>query len=129
MDYPTAYEAAVVALAAGRVSHTLTQDEIFRPAREWIYLRSAPDGDTIRVSGQDMPAQIVHHEHGDVFFDPNEPREPQFFGQLVQCPYCLSFYVSVALFLFYLAAGSVAVWILTPLALWMIATWLAAKVI
>lgn len=137
MSYPTAYEAIVIALAAGRISHTLTQDEIFRTAREWIYKRSAPEHSTIRLDGSDVPARMVidwtDPDTGKTYYaatkEPYLIREPGFFGQLVECPYCLSLYVSLALFALFVLLGSTAVWILTPLALWMAATWLAAKVI
>lgn len=99
-------------LAAGRVAYSITNDEIFRPLREAIYLRSAPRHDTILVFDQggdrEISARQFHpvNEDGHPFEGAGikragydwipelEPRRPGWAGQLFECPFCMSAWTS-----------------------------------
>lgn len=123
----TATDVAVfleLSLAAGRVGYSLTQDEIFRPVREAIYLHSAPHSDVIVKRGDEgdleLPARMVHRvtrlEQPDTSlgrdearerfmaqkgergweYMPQEPlRKPGMLGQLFECPFCMTFWTSL----------------------------------
>lgn len=120
MIQPTLYEIGVMALASGRVAFSLTNDEIFRPAREWIWKRSAPDEGPIRLDdGSDVPARMVH---GGVFKPTIPMREPGFWGQLAQCVHCVSFWTSLVILLAYVVFGSITISLLAPFALWGLAS-------
>jgi len=129
----------VVSLAAGRVAYSLTRDDIFRGLRESIWLRSAPedgmivertpDGDLTRparayhprvVPGS--PDTLVHD------YDPAAPfREPKFFGQLFECPYCMSFWTSAFAFVAWMILGDYVIYPALPLAIWAAANAYAVK--
>lgn len=140
------FEVAVMVTSAARVTYTVTSDDIFRPLREAIYKRSAPENDTIRIDDQDVPARMVHAGHYNVvdgvwdkgaavliartvyrFLPQEEPRPAGWWGSLISCPYCFSFWVALAWFALWLLLGETWVWIATPLALWFMANTLAVK--
>lgn len=134
----------VLALASGRVAFALTRDEIFRPLREWVWLRSSPEEGTILERSEDgdspRPARFYHltetkvqlvpdseltgtcadfDRFEDYAFDPGlGAREPGFFGQLLECPYCMSFWTSLAACAAWLTLGSDVLYPALPLALW-----------
>lgn len=113
----------VVALAAGRVAYSLTKDEIFRPVREWIWLRWAPESGVIRETGGEgdverparmyqvvgrdgdgdlvvldarSPKQVVGFTDAKFRFEPHHAmRKPTFLGQLTECFFCVSFWTSL----------------------------------
>lgn len=132
------YEVSVMALAAGRVSYSLTKDEIFRPVREAIWRRSSP---LYATNIQGEPWRMIecwkHNEQERARgwgkwseeFDPQSLREPGFFGRLVECANCLSFWVSLVIAIAYMAFGDVVVTLLAPLALWALANTYASKAI
>ena len=113
------YDLAVMALASGRIAYSITNDEIMRPMREWVFRRSAPHSGTIRIDTEDgyddVPASMVH----DGVFDPARSiRTPQFWGQLVECLMCMSFHTSLWILVAYLISAHWTVLALTPFALW-----------
>lgn len=133
----------VMALASGRVAYSLTQDDIFEPARRWIWWHSGPDvGSKINLFGQ-----IVEGRNWDRFRStPDEvarglskwqyesvddngmpPREPGWLGRLVGCFYCMSFWTSCAALAAYNVAPDLTVQICLPFALWAAANTYAAK--
>ncbi len=140
-----------LSLASGRVAYSVTQDDIFRPVREFVYKRSAPDSDTILVRDEngdhEYPARSFHY--GDlsgqgVFYPWNEgdaevwnvgwhyrpelpPREPGWAGCLIECPYCLSFWTSLIAGLAWLLLGDAVAVIAAPLAIWALANTYAVK--
>lgn len=122
------YDLAVIAVAAGRVADSISGDEIFRPLRNWVYLRSAPVDDSIVTygpSGDDVyPARMAtltseplslgtEYEgmRGDV-------RTPGFFGRLISCRVCLSFWVTLFWLAIYLLSAHWALTLATPFAIW-----------
>lgn len=118
---------AVITLASGRVAYSISQEEIFRPLRNWIFLRSAPvDAEIVlrREDGDEVwPARMVRDTLDGPSLEPNlDLRKPGFVGSAVSCPYCLSFWTSLAMILAYLALGHVVAVALTPLAVWAGAT-------
>ncbi len=122
------YDAAVLALSVGRISYSITSDEIFRPVREFVYRYSAP------ISATDIdgnPHRMIHHwknnkrerEAGwgkwSSDFDPElGVRDPGFFGELISCVYCASFYASFAALAAYIVWPEQTIVALTGFALW-----------
>lgn len=141
--------AAALSLASGRVAYSLTRDGIFRPVREWIWLRSPGEGATILLRGDDgdreVPARTMHY--GDLVSDrfyPGDndfvigalgyhfrpelpPRDPGFFGSLVECPFCLSFWTSLVAVAAWWLLGDDVIYPATPLAVWALANSYATK--
>lgn len=134
-----------LALASGRVAHSITQDTIFRPLREAIYRRSAPHGDVFFIVDGDgdrnLPARLVHdartwvvgEEYVDqigLFYAPAAPaRTPGFLGQLFECPFCMTFWTSAIAAAAWLALGDNVIYPTLPLALWALANSYAIKAI
>lgn len=134
----------VLALASGRVAFSLTKDEIFRPLREWIWMRSAPEEAMIVTRGdngdQTIPARMMHLHHdrgrtsiGEHYvtreFKPQDPmRAPGFFGQLFECFYCMSFWTSLLAYVVYRIDFSLAWHVATPLAIWAVANAYAHRI-
>lgn len=136
---------AVLTLASGRVAFSLTRDEILRPLREWIWLRSAPEEGTILERDEDngdtpRPARYYHFGENRVQIVPDAeltgtcadfdefpgyefnpalgPRIPGFWGQLFECPYCMSFWTSLVACAAWLLLGDAVLYPALPLALW-----------
>lgn len=141
---------AIVSLAAGRVGYLLTSDELFRPIREWIWLRSPGEGSMIVLRGDDgdreVPARTMHYgdlgAHGSFWPGPCEvsigevgyhfqptlrPRDPGWFGRLVECPYCMTFWTSLVGCAAWLLLGDDVIYPATPLAAWALANTYATK--
>lgn len=133
---------AVLALASGRVAYSLVHDEIFRPLREWIWLRYAPESETIYEYGADgdrsTPARSWHRlRNGDgtdidapfpFAYIPEEPlRTPTFLGKLIGCPYCMSMWTSTVALLAWWALGDNVIYPAAPFALWAAANTYAVK--
>jgi len=120
MTNPTLTEAAILALATGRVSYSITSDTIFRPLRERVWRWSAPETATDDIG---RPWRMLHvHEDGFTEFGPRTPREPGFWGTLIECPYCVSFWAAHAVVLAWIMWGSAIVPWAVGLALWSLAT-------
>lgn len=141
----------VMALASGRIAFSLTKDDIFQPVREWIWMRSAPeDGMVIeRTMDGDVtrPARMYHLMHENAFdggldmgrgpkgdvkrghhFSPSTAmRKPAFWGQLWECPYCMSFWTSLIATVAWLLGGDAIVVMALPFAVWALANVLAVK--
>lgn len=133
----------LLAIASGRVAYSLVNDEIFRPLREWIWLRHAPESEMIYEYGADgdrsTPARAWHRQpsgpvanigHVDerYAYDPDLPlRTPTFLGKLIGCPYCMSFWTSAAAMLAWWALGDNVIYPAAPLALWAAANTYAVK--
>jgi hypothetical protein len=66
----------LLAMAVSVISLTVTKTKVFRPLRQWVYSWSKP-----KPNGQS-------DEHG-------------FFGELISCPFCFSFYPTVLLMALY----------------------------
>lgn len=142
---------ALLAIGSGRVAYSLTRDDIFRKLREWIWLRSAPEEGTILERGGEGDAQRparMYHPHGlnadgdhvlvtgargdliDVRyrFNPNiAMRYPGFLGQLFECPYCMSFWTSLAACAAWLLLGDDVIYPAALLALWGVSNSFAVK--
>ncbi len=133
---------AVVALASGRVAFCLTKDDIFQGLRESIWMRSAPeDGQVVeRTEDGDLtrPARAYHRVNGPQAtigdtshayqYDPHRAfREPQFFGQLFECPYCMSFWTSLFAFVAWMILGNAVIFPALPFAIWAAANAYAVK--
>jgi len=120
MTNPTLMEVAVLALATGRVSYSITSDTIFRPLRERVWRWSAPETATDDIG---RPWRMLHtHSDGFTEFDPQNVREIGFFGELVSCPYCASFWLAhVVALAWILWGGAIVPWV-AGLALWALAT-------
>ena len=145
---------ALLTLASGRVAYLLTRDEIARPLREWIWLRSAPEEGTILERDPDTgdsprPARYYHWTETQVQIVPDEertftcadfdtfpgyefdpaqgPRVPGFFGQLFECPYCMSFWTSLVACAAWLVLGDAVIYPALPLALWAASNSFAVK--
>lgn len=141
MNTPPLFDIGVACVAAGRLTFLVAKDEITRPIREAVYRRSAPHGDTAELADGNVVSWRMlfdestgsHAETYDVstgmFFDPTSLRKPGFLGQLIECPYCMSFWISLAMCLAYLVLGSTLTFLLTPIALWGVANAFAAKVL
>lgn len=95
----------LVPLAAGRAAYSVAHEEIFRPVREYVFRYSAPMTAT-DIEGR--PWRMIdwykstEHERKNLGakkieydFDPQTLRNPGFFGQLFECPYCLSFWFTM----------------------------------
>lgn len=135
----------VIALAAARVAYLLAHDEITRPIREWIWLRWAPESATVRRlsdrGDEELPARMMFKRIGaptkvevrGYLFDPSEAlRRPTFLGKLIECVYCVSFWIAVSFYLAYRllpvhVANELWTWLFVPLAVWSVANWFAAK--
>ena len=145
----------VIALAAARVAYLLVHDEITRPAREWIWYRWAPENATIRLTGgegdQEIPARMMHRHgldaDGDHVYASDRSdltdagykfnaqialRRPTFLGKLIECVYCMSFWIAVPMYLAYRLlpteiANDLWTWLFMPVAIWSVANWFAAK--
>lgn len=146
----------VLSLASGRVAYSLTKDEIFRPMREWIWMRSAPEEGVIVERGGEgdvtRPARMYHLMHRDPVdgdwrmskmkcgpamaklndqryrFDPGVAlRKPGFFGQLFECFYCMSFWTSLLACAAWLVLGDDVIYPALPLALWGASNVIAAR--
>lgn len=125
---------ALLALGSGRVAYSLTRDDIFRKMREWIWLRSAPEEGTILERGADgdtqRPARFMHLVYDKPYtgtaWEPThteyhpelDPRDPGFFGMLFECPYCMSFWTSLAACAAWLVLGDDVIYPAALLALW-----------
>lgn len=139
-----------LSLASGRIAYSVTRDDIFRPVREWVYERSAPDSDTILVRDEagdhEYPARSFHHVETtvnlvpvpetcadvDTFtefrYEPGmPPREPGWAGCLIECPYCFSFWTSLVLAAAWLLLGDVVAIFALPFAAWAVANTYAVK--
>lgn len=132
----------VVSLASGRVAFCLTKDDIFQGLRERIWMHSAPedgmvvertaDGDLTRparayhrVNGPQANIGDTSHEHR---YDPGRPfRTPGFWGQLWECPYCMSFWTSALACVAWLVLGDAVMYPATPFAVWAVANLYAVK--
>ena len=129
--------ALTLALASGRVAYSITTDTIFRPLREWIWLRSAPEDSAIlhrTDSGDEQRPARLYHDYGregmaSIFdYDPTaSPRRPGFFGQLVECPFCMSFWTSALACVAWLLLGNDVIYPALPLALWALANTYATR--
>lgn len=135
------YDLAILSLASGRVAYSITSDEIFRPVRELVYRYSAPrhdqdeDGHPYRMiewfkstkqERERFPAiGVWQREHIDPTYT---GRDVGFFGSLLECFYCFSFYTSVAAIVAYWIFGEEAVTVALPFAVWALAN-LYAKVL
>lgn len=119
---------AIVSAAAGRITHGFTSDDIFRPAREWVFRRSAPEN-ARTADGQ--PWSMMHEVGPDAWaFDPHLPtRQPGFFGKLVECSYCMSFWVALGSVLLWWLLGDLWVAAMLPFAIWAAANWYAVRAI
>jgi Protein of unknown function (DUF1360) len=115
------YDIAVMALASGRIAYSITQDTIFYPMRDLIFKRSAPEG-ALTKNGE--PYSMLHDSgNGSYeFLTHVEKRESGFFGQLFECPYCMSFWIAHLVVLGYILAGDTAIKVLSGFALWALAT-------
>lgn len=131
------FDLAVLALASGRVAHSISSDEIFRPLRNWVYIRSAPVSDMIVTREEpegdfEYPARMTRRtQHGS--WTPRTDggvRKPGFFGSLLACAWCLSLWTSLFWLGLYAALGHYAIWAAMPFALWAAANayakWLAS---
>lgn len=120
-------EFALVPLASGRVAYSIAKEEIFRPVREFVYTRSSPfeavdnDGYPWRMKNR-YRATPRERELGEgkwvVDYDQFAHRKPGFFGQLIECPYCLAFWATLFTFFVY----SVIPDAILVLALWALAS-------
>lgn len=128
----------VLALAVGRIAYSLTQDEIFRPLREWVWLRSAPESAALLRFEEDgdsqWPARMVHHYssigriwatkvvrqiNDDYGYAPTAPmRKPGFFGQLIECFYCVSFWLALVASIAWWLLGDNVIYAALPFAFW-----------
>lgn len=132
----------VLALASGRVAFSLTKDDIFQGLRESIWMHSAPEDGMVveRTEDGDLtrPARAYHYHREQVnlgqeweqgfAYDPAAPfREPQFFGKLFECPYCMSFWTSLLACVAWLVLGDAVIYPALPFAIWMVANTLAVK--
>lgn len=130
----------VLSLASGRVAFSLTKDDIFQPLREFVWMRSAPEDGMIverTVDGdRTTPARAWHllHNRGytedrsEYAYDPGQPfRNPGWFGQLIECPYCLSFWTSLAACVAWVVLGDAVVYPAMPFAVWAVANLYAVK--
>jgi hypothetical protein len=122
------FSAAIIALAAGRVSYCVANEEIFRRMRELVFRYSSP---RFATNSNGEPWRMLHwykstneerkrgHKKILYEFDPNLLREPGFFGQLVECPYCLSFWMTLIMILLYnvapIVVAVIALWALSSL--------------
>lgn len=141
--------AAALSLASGRVAYSLARDGIFRPMREWIWLRSPGEGSMITLRGDDgdreVPARTMHYglliadrfypgdegigvgEVGYHFMPSLPPRDPGWIGSLVECPYCLSFWTSLVAVAAWWLLGDDVIYPALPLAVWALANSYATK--
>lgn len=93
---PSAFEAAILALAIWRITSLITYER--GPGHVFERIRTL--------------ANIRHNEKGHPEVWPDT-----FPGELLSCVWCLSPYVALALFVLYYSFGSVVVWACLPLAL------------
>lgn len=141
----------IIGIAAGRVAYSITHDEIFRRLREWIWLRSAPhsgmiveyseDGDDTQLARSyhwsEVPQKVrddeanngIHFLPDGYRYQPQLPiRKPQFWGQLVECPMCMSFWIAIIFWvLWQFAPFEIYYYGIMPLAVWGVANWFAVK--
>lgn len=94
----------IMALAAGRSAFCISTETIFEPVRNRIWKWSPPS----------VAAFALDPKGGF--------RTPGFWGQLVECPLCVSAWLSILFFLAYLGFGGVVSTALTPLAIWSVAS-------
>lgn len=133
------FDYLLLALAAGRLAYAITQDEIFRPVRQYIWLRSAPVHGMYRLHGEDVLASKIdrwktteeERQRGlpkwEMDYIEGSRRAPGFLGQLFECAYCMSFWTSAALLGSYLAWPTATIAFSSLVALWAAANTYAAK--
>ena len=129
--------AGALSLASGRVAYSITRDGIFRRFREWVWLYSPGEGAMVQLRGEDgdreVPARMMHYSYTDsgsdaYAFQPTlPPRDPGFFGSLVECPYCVSFWTSLVAAGAWLVLGDNVIYPALPLAIWAAANTYATK--
>lgn len=119
------YDVAVLALAAGRVSYSLTNDTIFRPLRELIWKVSAPETAT-DIEGRPW-RMLWPVPGGEPLFTPNELRPIGWLGELASCPDCMSFYVAFLAITAYILYPIETVSFLSVFALWGMANLFARR--
>lgn len=107
-DTPNIYEAAILALAAGRISYSLVEDAIWESSRSWVWKKS-----------------IIRDEQQVTIVARKEPWH--FLAQVLECFFCMSFWVSLGIFVAWLLIGPPLAWILAPFALWCVANIVAVK--
>lgn len=136
-----------LSLASGRVAFCITKDDIFQGVRERIWMRSAPEDGMVVERTEDgdvtRPARMYHYgrQQGGFFainsvrsphdaheYRPELPmRKPGFWGQLFECPYCMSFWTSTLATFAWLVLGDTVVYPALPFAVWAVANAYAVK--
>lgn len=87
----------LVALAAYRLTRFVVADSLLAPQRRWLFERFPPSQGLANVFGKDHPSRL---------------------GQLIDCPYCIGFWISGLCLWVADALGYVHVGVATFLALW-----------
>ena len=103
---------AVLGLAAARITRLVGVDDFppIRTLREKL-LGRFPSGDTVWTEQPDQPETVWVAEVGWVAV------EPHWLGELIVCPWCTGFWISVAAVVAYGYAPGPVVWISLPFAI------------
>jgi hypothetical protein len=104
----------ILALGIYSITRLISIDSIIDRQRDWFYLRFPREGQTIKI-GTDFPGRdrcqfIVTGDHYYVTVGHK-------LGELVSCPWCMGFWVSLALFGAFVFWPVTTTFVLVPLAL------------
>ncbi len=115
--------AFIVFLGIFSVTRLITTDSfpIFEKARNWIFERFPPDGYRTRRRPTNKKIKYVW-QPGNNFYDITQGH---WIGELVQCPWCAGFWVSVFATLFLLFLPKTGLLLLLPFAFRAGAGWLS----
>lgn len=113
--------AIIIALGVFSITRLITTDSfpLFEKARLWIFERFPPDGYRTRRRPTNKKVRfVVNGQWYDI-------TQGHWFGELVQCPWCAGFYVSLFATLFLLWLPLTGVLLLLPFALRATTGWLS----
>lgn len=124
---------AIIAIGAGRIAYSISSEEIFRWLRERVYRYSAPmhdadlDGrpyrliDFYKTTREERERFPFLGRWSSDWID--NTRKPGMAGMLIECPYCVSAYVTAFGVLAWYTIGDVVVQGAAVFAAWAAASW------
>lgn len=101
----------IVALGVYSITRLISIDSIIDRQRTWLFDRFPPDGYTTK--NRPNPDRCTFIVTGDHYY----VTEGHKLGELVNCPWCMGFWVSLAVFAAFVAWPVTTTFVLVPLAL------------
>lgn len=104
----------IIALAIYSITRLITVDSIADRPRDWLHARFPYEGQNIKIGtawpGRDRCTFIVTGDHRYV-------TEGSWLGELVKCPWCMGFWVALAVFGAFCFWPVATTFVLVPMAL------------